>query len=531
MTFAGIDPIRTIHKMEDHDTAYDVWKTSGVKARTLVHFDGHIDFNWIVDHTLNDLLRAKTPTEFNHLASRTKAWNLDQTPRREKIHIGNFIAPAIEEGMVNTFYWVLPDPFWTNLRQRRAVQKDLEALARKNPSAASRPQETATSFTMTLWDCPLTVCRLADLPRFNKAVLLDIDIDYFVTNSFEASPPYYLEAPVKPWMSLPLFWKQLRGTKLPADFITLCYSVNQGYTPLRYKYIGDNLEAALENPKPSIAGRPTPLSAAAAYEKFEKAWRMRDEAQAQRWWTQMIRRDPSYRTVYATTAYREESFRHGNLLKALRGYDRLMRLDPAWHVPFFGRGRILWRLKRWNEAEASLRAALEKSPGSTFANYWLGLCLARRGETLQARALWQKVLKEYPRNELTMQALARLETRAPSKTTSWRARPMTLSNDPSIRYERQVGIVTRKILDEVILVPVSQKISDEAALFTLDAVAAFLWDRLTAPISAPELIDALQQSYDVTPPQAATDVRAFLSQLTDIGVLRISSAEGVHAAR
>jgi hypothetical protein len=87
------------------------------------------------------------------------------------------------------------------------------------------------------------------------------------------------------------------------------------------------------------------------------------------------------------------------------------------------------------------------------------------------------------------------------------------------RFEHEPTIVTRRVAGEVILVPTRQ-MSDDAALFTLDEVAAFLWERLDGTRSGRDLVSELQAAYTAAPEQAAADVRTFLEQLRSIDAVR-----------
>ena len=88
------------------------------------------------------------------------------------------------------------------------------------------------------------------------------------------------------------------------------------------------------------------------------------------------------------------------------------------------------------------------------------------------------------------------------------------------RFERESNIVTRKVAEEIILVPVIKRIGEEACLYTLDEVAAFLWERLEGQATGRDLAKALKTSYLIDDSQAETDVRTFLEQLESIGAIR-----------
>ena len=81
-------------------------------------------------------------------------------------------------------------------------------------------------------------------------------------------------------------------------------------------------------------------------------------------------------------------------------------------------------------------------------------------------------------------------------------------------------MVTRRVAGEVILVPVTQKMDKEASLYTLDEVAAFLWDEINGERSGRDLMKLLQEAYDVGKEQSEQDVQTFLEQLESMDAVR-----------
>ncbi len=90
----------------------------------------------------------------------------------------------------------------------------------------------------------------------------------------------------------------------------------------------------------------------------------------------------------------------------------------------------------------------------------------------------------------------------------------------NIRFERQPTMVSRRVAGEVLLVPVTRRMGEEAALFTLDEVAAFLWDQMDGHHTGRDLIQALESNYAVENGQAEQDVRTFLDQLQSVEAIR-----------
>ncbi len=406
---AGHEPIPNIHIMEDHDGAYDVWKTERMQGRILVHFDGHLDFNWIADRSPEELLTAGSSEELDRRLAEVADWNLGGKPLRRLVHIGNFVYPAIKERIVREFFWVIPDPFWATRAERQMIRQRLEEMVRRRPADAGPITVSETGMTSTLLGCPFTVCPLENLPTFSEAVLLDVDVDYLITRKFTGVMPYYERQPVAPWIWPSGFLQRLKAAQLPTDLVTIAYSVEGGYTPLRYKYFGDLLRESLCDPYQPVSDEPPTGSAAEAFEEATQALKQNDVRVAREWWTKMVSWNPSYRTVYATPGWREET--KGRWRSALEIYKQMIQIDPSWHVPHLGNGRVLWRLRRWDQAEEAFETASRLTSGPTSAFYWRGRCASRRGDWDTAQQQWRTAVHRDPEDGSSWYFLARLEAK------------------------------------------------------------------------------------------------------------------------
>jgi hypothetical protein len=81
------------------------------------------------------------------------------------------------------------------------------------------------------------------------------------------------------------------------------------------------------------------------------------------------------------------------------------------------------------------------------------------------------------------------------------------------RCERMVG---RRIAEEYVLVPIVGRGADLDAIFNLNRVGAFIWERLDGRSTGEEIVKALVEQFDVEPARAIDDYRAFLAQLLAI---------------
>jgi hypothetical protein len=84
---------------------------------------------------------------------------------------------------------------------------------------------------------------------------------------------------------------------------------------------------------------------------------------------------------------------------------------------------------------------------------------------------------------------------------------------------RNPSIVSRKIDDEYILVPIRQNVGDLDSIFTLNEVGAFIWELIDGTRGTTAIREALVKEFDVTPERAEADLEYFLGRLTETGTL------------
>lgn len=82
---------------------------------------------------------------------------------------------------------------------------------------------------------------------------------------------------------------------------------------------------------------------------------------------------------------------------------------------------------------------------------------------------------------------------------------------------RAEGFSTAPVQDDLMMLNVEQ-----GAYYSLDPIAAEIWNMLEKPTSVRELVDRLQKRYAVTPEQCEADVRAFLEEMHGNGMILIA---------
>ncbi len=86
------------------------------------------------------------------------------------------------------------------------------------------------------------------------------------------------------------------------------------------------------------------------------------------------------------------------------------------------------------------------------------------------------------------------------------------------KFSIKQGYVAREIAGEYIAVPVDSSCGTNIVI--LNPASKFLWDELSTERSFDELLDALLKNYDVSKEEAETDLKEFLMQLIENGLLK-----------
>jgi len=440
-TLVGAEPIEQIVTMENHDEAYHAWKKAGFRDRIVVHVDAHIDFRWMAERDPLELLELAKLSDLEPEAATTALWNFSGRPTASLTHIGNFLNPALREGIARSVYWVAPDGFFSSPAQRRRLEQKLHTLKRSRPQAVRNVTWAGRSLVAEIYGRRLTVCSLSDLPKLDEAVLLDIDTDFLVVNSLSPAYPYADPPTATPWIWPDQLVARLSERRLRTDFVTIAYSVDGGYTPLGYKYLGDDLARLLREPSPAQgqrqlmatkreaalcrgAGRiveaisaweralaANPSDAAIHYHLAQVLYEGGQLDRARAHYREAVTQDPSYQTAYnnlgpvylnlGRLAQAEAEYRKALALdpddgEAHRGFGDLCSRERRWEeanvhylraremmpddgLVRLGLGRLYARLRRWELAQEELRQAVVSEEYEAVAQYWLGyVCLKRR---------------------------------------------------------------------------------------------------------------------------------------------------------
>ncbi len=89
------------------------------------------------------------------------------------------------------------------------------------------------------------------------------------------------------------------------------------------------------------------------------------------------------------------------------------------------------------------------------------------------------------------------------------------------RFVARDGLVSRRIGDETILVPVTSRVGDLDAIYTLTDVGSHVWAMLRQPVSLDQMVDGVCGEYDVPADVARQDIVEFVDVLVSAHLVRV----------
>ena len=87
-------------------------------------------------------------------------------------------------------------------------------------------------------------------------------------------------------------------------------------------------------------------------------------------------------------------------------------------------------------------------------------------------------------------------------------------------YARNEDIISRRIIDELILVPIRKSVADMETLYTLNDVGARVYELIDGKRNVGAIVDDIVAEFEVTADEAKTHVFEFLEQLLEIDSVR-----------
>lgn len=86
-------------------------------------------------------------------------------------------------------------------------------------------------------------------------------------------------------------------------------------------------------------------------------------------------------------------------------------------------------------------------------------------------------------------------------------------------FRKNEVLSTRKIGDEVILVPIRGKLAQLQQVFSLNPVGAFIWDRLDGVLNLKGLKSRVTETFDVQEATAEADLLSHIRELEEADLI------------
>ena len=91
--------------------------------------------------------------------------------------------------------------------------------------------------------------------------------------------------------------------------------------------------------------------------------------------------------------------------------------------------------------------------------------------------------------------------------------------NPEDRFRHSEEVASRKIADEVLLVPIRTSASQKLGVYTLNETAAWLWEMMDGSVTCAQLVDAMTERFEVDSEQAEKDVEILCQDLLSFGAI------------
>ncbi len=378
--------------VEDHSEALCHWYKAGIRDATLVHVDDHDDF-------YSSLVRIPSePSQIRAALENSRCADLQlrtshQIQSDALYGIADFIYPAWQLGVVAEVWWVLPekkplDSTWLqNFTQQKAHRYPADFL--------SSLKLNKNRVEGLLNGMPVRMLTLQQLPAFERPVLLDIDVDYFL--GFYDNP---LE---KQMISLVGdFFKQLFTSERDTELITISVSSNGGYTPIRFRYLADWMATAFSDlPELAKNGPPETWKLQSG---FEYADYLLDRTQAAGLNNELERLLPDTGQAAYNRAWM--AAQQGDVEQALKNQVLAVERDARYVLGFQELADKFQQLGKQDAVEKLLRQGLLVDPQRASLYTRLGSFLLDNGRVTEAVEIFSSGAERLPKVAILRAGLA-----------------------------------------------------------------------------------------------------------------------------
>ena len=344
-----------VYLIEDHNEALDIWRRRNIRGLDLVHIDAHIDFGFYPVRPIKTILAdARSLKELTARLEQNILFLRYEDSLDKQANIANYIYPAIRENIVKDFYWVIPTgtlEFKANINR---IKKILSSLGQRQVNSRSKnicpPIKIENGLCSTqLCGRKITVCSLKTLPVIKEPVLLDIDTDFLVVPSLRAADNIYAIGKRRPWINPRSLVEAAKDKIKQFPLVTVAYSVNDGYTPMKYKHLGDEVAYHLA-PRKFYRHLRQRQRAADYFNSFLSSGRKADYQRAIRYNPTYAAKDNNYGPLYINTK---------KYALALKEFRKILRADPKHAGANLGLALLALKENRLKKARACLELAIK----------------------------------------------------------------------------------------------------------------------------------------------------------------------------
>jgi len=371
--------------VEDHDEALKVWREKKIKGLDLIHIDAHIDFGFYQAKPIEQVFNeAKDINELKRNLEKSLAFKRYEEDFDKQSNIGNYIYPAMCEGIVKNFYWVVPGKLKEFKASYKIIKNILKNLVRQDHyqlryrlrATSHRPKEGIIS--NKIFGRKFVICILENLPILKQEVLLDIDTDFLVIDSLLNTDNTKNIGRREPWILardlVEIFKKKIKQPEI----ITIAYSVNGGFTPMKHKHLGDE-----------IAYRISPKNFEERFKHASKAgeyFGLFNLSDRRKYYKKAVNLNSSYRAL--DNNYGPLYLRLGKISQAEKEFKRIARVDRKNPYPFTGLGEICLKRKDFHKARKHFSYALRQKKDLPSALFGLAQTEFRLKNFKKAKALF-----------------------------------------------------------------------------------------------------------------------------------------------
>lgn len=340
-----------IFLIEDHHQALGIWRKKRLKNLDLVHIDAHVDFGFFDIEEPQDIIReAKSLNELKSKLEKEILFRRYGFSKESLINIGNYIYPAMREGILKDFYWVIPGNLDEFNSSAKKIIKLLRVFAKLGPNSNGQIKIKNGIIISKLMGRRFIILTLEKLPILKQKTLLDIDTDFLVTPRLPDLDKLPKIGDLSPWIPTDKFTEILKRRIINPQVITIAYSVNGGFTPIKYKYLADNIAFCFSQDKFKRRFRRVCLSS--------KYFRLFQTTGKPAYYRKAVSLDPSYK-VYDNN-YGPIYLQRGRLLKAQWEFKKILKADSKNPYALTGLGEVALKKRDFIRAKRYFSYALRQ---------------------------------------------------------------------------------------------------------------------------------------------------------------------------